>query len=565
MAEIRPYSFKTPRPELESVQPSISSDKTIAFSTLRFLVVDSVPNMRAATCAQLGNFGAGKVDYASQAGDALNLIRGADYDVILSEYDLGNGFDGLYLFEEARRHGLLKASCVFMMVTAERRATRVIGAAELAPDAIVFKPYTGEMLYSKLLRAIRQKSRFRPIDEAILARDFLRAIHLCSTGIEIGDEDAPAFLRMKVHLLLRVGSWEEARDLCRETLAMADLAWARMALGKALYHLNGFDEARTVFQGVIAEHELVMEAYDWLARTQNACDDKVGALETLKNASARSPYVVGRQRDLGDLAWRQGDLATAESAMAETVRLARYSFGRDPADLGRLAEIQMARGDLANARRSTEEIRKEFRESPAAALADALDADIWLRLGEKQKAREALNQSLQRLARLPGPPPAEIGLLVANACMRQQQFDSGEKIAQTVLKNRHDDQSLRARVTDVFRSAGREERGQQLIEETAHQIASLNNDAVRLARAGDLAAAAEQFMKAVEDIPANALVLVNAANALLAFVNRHGWHDAYMRHAAEYLERSMNIDPDDGRTLQLAELYRRTCLRYGKS
>ena len=44
-----------------------------------------------------------------------------------------------------------------------------------------------------------------------------------------------------------------------------------------MHHLDGFEEARTVFQGVIAEHELVMEAYDWLARTQRAGGDAGGA------------------------------------------------------------------------------------------------------------------------------------------------------------------------------------------------------------------------------------------------------------------------------------------------
>ncbi len=563
MAEIRPYSFLKPALVPELAPLPVPAGEVADLSALRFLVVDSMPTMRATTCAQLGNFGAGQIEYASHAGDALGMIRRDDYDVILSEYDLGTGFDGLYLFEEARRHGLLKASCVFMIITAERRAARVIGAAELAPDAIVLKPYTGQTLYSKLMRAIRAKARLRPIDEAILAHDFLLAIRLCQNRIDANDEDASALRRLKIHLLLRVGDWAVVRDLCRETLAQADLAWARMALGKALYHLNGFEEAQTVFQGVIAEHELVMEAYDWLARTQSALGDAADALETLQRAAVRSPYVVGRQRDLGELAWRNGDLAVAETAMAETVRLARYSFWRDAGDWGRLAEVQLARGDNAGARRSAAEIRKEFRESPAMALADALDADIWLKLGDKQKARQALDQSLQELAVLLTPPPADIGLAVASACMNQQRFEAGEKLVRTVLKNRHDDPALHVRVNDVFRRAGREEQGQRLIEETAQNIVTLNNEAVRLAQAGELAAAAEQFIKAVADMPANTQVLVNAANALLAFVNRQGWHDTYMRRAAEYLERAKEINPDNGRALQLAEIYRRTCQRYG--
>ncbi|SFN04907.1 CheY chemotaxis protein or a CheY-like REC (receiver) domain [Formivibrio citricus] len=566
MAEIRPYSFIKPAPvpeaEAEPV-PAFSAGPDL--SRLSFLVIDSVTDMRVATCSMLNEFGAGNVDYAARSGDALGMLRRKEYDVVLSEYDLGHGFDGLYLFEEARRHGILKASCVFMIVTAERRATRVIGAAELAPDAIVLKPYTGDMLYGKLVRAIRRKARLRPIDEAVLAHDFLRAIHLCEAEIEAGGDDATSFLRMKVHLLLRIGDWAAARDLCREVLAQADLPWARMALGKSLYHLGSHEEARTVFQGVIAEHELVMEAYDWLAKSQSAGGDGPGALETLRRAVARSPYVIGRQRDLGDVAWHNGDLATADAAISETVRLSRYSFWRDPGDYGRLAQVQIARGDTLGARRTATEIRREFKDAPAAAMADALDADIWLKHGDKIRARDALDQALHGLSTLLAPPPSEVGLVLAQACMNQQRFEVGEKIVRTVLKNRHDDAGLQGRVTTLFRQAGREEVASRLIEETNQDIVTLNNEAVRLAQSGELAAAAERFIKAVADMPANLMVLLNAINALLAFVNREGWHETYMRRAAEYLERVRELDQDNGRALQLAEIHRKTCQRFGRT
>ena len=562
MSEIRPYSFAKPEPTPDSI--SAVDWGGVDLSALKFLVVDSVPDMRAATCAQLTNFGAGQVSNAGRSIDALRLIRQHEFDVILSEYDLGNGFDGLYLFEEARRYSLLKASCVFIILTAERRATRVIGAAELAPDAIVLKPYTGETLYNKLSRALRRKARFRPIDEAILAHDFLLAIRLCESGIAANDEDAPAFLRMKVHLLMRVADWSTVRSVCRELLATSDWAWARMALGKAQFHLNGFEEANTVFQGVIAEHELVIEAYDWLARTQCAEGDIQSAQETLKRATARSPYVVARQRDLGAMAWRNGDLATAESAMAETVRLARFSFWRDPADFGRLAEVQLARGDTLSARRTAEAIRKEFKTPPAVALAAALDADIWFKQGDKQKAREALDQSLHELSLQLAPPSPEIGLQIAHACINQQRFESGEKIVRTVLKNQHEDMGLQARVLDIYRQAGREEQGVRMIEDTAQDIVTLNNEAVKLAQSGDLGAAAERFIQAVAEMPSNVQVLLNAVNALLACVNRDGRHDSYMRHIEEYLERVLAVDPNNGRALQLAEIHRRICLRYPK-
>lgn len=561
MAEIRPYSFI--RPAAEPEPDPIPAPAGVDLSTLAFLVVDSVPDMRTATSAQLSSFGATRIDHASRASDALVQIRQTEYDVILSEYDLGSGFDGLHLFEEARHHGLLKASCVFIIVTSERRATRVIGAAELAPDAIVLKPYTGELLYTRLNKALRRKSRFRPIDEAILAHDFLQAIRLCDQGIQAADEDAAAFLRMKVHLLLRIGDWSAVRDACREILVENNLAWARMALGKALYRLKGYAEAQTVFQGVIAEHELVLDAYDWLARTQSAQGDDLAALEVLKQAAQRSPFVINRQRDLGELAWRGGDLATAQLALEETVRLSRYSFWRDPVDQARLGQVQLAQGDLIAARKTAAELRKVFKDGAAGLLADTLDAEVWLRQGESKKARDVLDLALQSMAGMQEPPAPAIGLVLASACLHQQRSDVADQLIRTVLKNSHDDPAVQERVRDAYRRAGQEDKAQQLIAQVTQDIVSLNNEAVRMAQAGELGAAAEHFIKAVADMPANVLVLINAANALLACVNRDGWHETYMRQAWEYLTRIQEIDPDNGRALQLTEIHRRLAARLG--
>ena len=91
----------------------------------------------------------------------------------------------------------------------------------------------------------------------------------------------------------------------------------------------------------------------------------------------------------------------------------------------------------------------------------------------------------------------------------------------------------------------------------------LNNEAVHLAQAGDLTAAAERFLAAIEDMPNNLQVLLNTVNALLALVNQQGWHATYMQHATDLLARIATIDPASGRGLQLAEIYRKTKRRFG--
>ena len=534
-------------------------------ASLRVLVIDPVAEIRSTVGMTLGQYGTSHIDHASNSSEALASIHRIKYDLILCEYDLGKGQDGLFLFDEARRHDLLKPSCVFIVVTAERRAQKVLGAAELSPDTILLKPFTGEMLYSRILAALQKKVRFKLVDEAIIAHDFLNAIQLCAQAAKASNEYAGEFLRLKIHLLLRIGDWAGVREQCRQLLAEQDLPWAKMALGKALYQLKSHAEAMIVFKGIIAEHEHALEAYDWLARTYQALHDDQNAQATLQRAVAMSPYVVSRQRQLGEVALKSGDLATAENAMQETVRLSRFSFSRNPGDYGQLADIQISRGDISAARRTLTEVRKEFKDPQAGLLADALDADICIRQGDTDTAQKHLSSALIRLRQLEQPPALAVGLTLAKACFNQQQHASAENIVRNMLKNSHDDLSLAANITTLYQQQGLPEKAEQLIKENMAGIIALNNEAVRLARSGDLAGAAKRFILAATDMPDNLQVLLNTVNALLAYTNQHGWQPEWMQLSSNYLRRINELDPVNGRGLQLQEYFRKTKQRYGIS
>src|SRR5437773_1690504 len=101
-------------------QQARGSEYKNPYSNRLFLVIDNVPEMQRALSMTLTSFGAEKVEYAIRATDALGKLSKYDFDVVLCDYDLGNGYDGLYLFEEAKERNLIKQSCVFFIVTGER-------------------------------------------------------------------------------------------------------------------------------------------------------------------------------------------------------------------------------------------------------------------------------------------------------------------------------------------------------------------------------------------------------------------------------------------------------------
>ncbi|MGL6070800.1 response regulator, partial [Craterilacuibacter sp.] len=260
-----------------------------------FLVIDSVPEMQRALAMTLGSFGAERVEYASRGSDALAKLARYDFDVVLCDYDLGHGYDGLYLFEEARERNLLKQSCVFMIVTGERRSQRVISAAEMAPDEYLLKPFTGEELRLRLERAIRRREAFRVVDDSLMRFEYMAAVEACNRQIQDKGEFTLDFMRLKGSLSLKIGDWDSAKKLYVEVLRLKPLPWAKLGLGKALTGLKSYDEARLLFEEVLQDNDRVMEAYDWLAKLYLANHEGERAQASLQQATRLSPAVVRRQ------------------------------------------------------------------------------------------------------------------------------------------------------------------------------------------------------------------------------------------------------------------------------
>ncbi|MBK6742410.1 MAG: response regulator [Hydrogenophilales bacterium] len=133
------------------------------FSTLAVLVIDDHPGMRASLRMTLSNFGVTKTDMSQGAFDAVHRIKQRKYDVIVCDYNLGEGRDGQQLLEELRHSKLISLATVFLMVTAERTYEKVMSAVELAPDDYLIKPFTAEALQQRLNQVLKKKAAFAPV------------------------------------------------------------------------------------------------------------------------------------------------------------------------------------------------------------------------------------------------------------------------------------------------------------------------------------------------------------------------------------------------------------------
>ncbi|MBV1775694.1 response regulator [Burkholderiaceae bacterium DAT-1] len=537
---------------------------SIDYAQKRVLVVDAVQEMRTAMGNTLATLGINKVEYAHRATDAIATVRRADFDIIFCDYDLGSGYDGLHLLQELRLHNLLKPSVVFVMVTGERRGKLVMSAAEQAPDGYLLKPFTAEQVKHRLDKLLVRKREFQSLDQAMLRQDYFKALAECNDHLKSSSPYVLDYLKMKGNIALTIGDNQLAKTAFDAARELKDLPWVRIGLGKALFGLKQYDEARSLFQSVLAENNKVMEAYDWLARIYLAEHHADDAQQILSKAVDMSPAVVNRQKKLGDVALKNHDFSTAAKSFRDAITLSKNSFWRDAADYVSLSKAQIGNGDTEDALKTAAEVRREFRgDTRASMLATLVECKTFLAQGQTDRANATLDKARQLADESTGLPDHFV-LELAETCYQLDRDHLGKSLVQQILRNHHEDSDMLERINSMYEAVGREDEGQQVIEESARAIVAINNEAVRMAQSGNLEGAVEKFIHAVDEMPANVSVMLNAVNALLAYVGSKGWHQRYMTLAREYLDRVAALQPASVKYLKLKDAYAGTMKKFSK-
>lgn len=531
-------------------------DYSNPFAKKQFLVVDCVPEMQRAMSMTLQSFGAEKVEYAGKASDALVKLMRYDFDVVLCDYDLGSGSDGLYLYEEAKERNLLKQSCVFMIVSGERRAAKVLSAAELAPDGYLLKPFTGEELAKRLEVAMRRRDAFKVVDEALMSHDYMAAIDACSKKIGERNEFSLDFMKLKGSLSMKIGDYDSAHNLYQQVLKIKEIPWAKVGMAKSMAGLKKVEPAIGLFQQVIIENDRVMEAYDWLAKLYQDNHELDKAQQTLKRATELSPATIRRHQALAQVAEENGDLEQAKKAYATTLDLAKASWHRSPAHYATLARTQLASQDKAEAMKTLASLRRDYKHNPEGEwMADVVDSSIQNHSGNKAAAEKLLRSAEERMPQLTKLKEAD-RMEFARAAYGQGLHDMGDKVARELVRNNHDNEELLQKLSTMFDQVGRGDAGRELIASNVQGIVDLNNQAVREAQSGDHDKAIALFQKALQEMPDNVQLMLNLVNAIIAQSHRQGWHESHIRQAHELLQRVREMAPTNNKFQKLLQAWR---------
>ncbi|MBQ0958429.1 chemotaxis response regulator CheY [Ideonella sp. 4Y11] len=123
-------------------------------SDLKFLVVDDFSTMRRIVRGLLKEMGCNNVEEAEDGQVALNMLKNARFDFVVSDINMPN-MNGFELLKAIKADDGLKQLPV-LMVTAEARKEDIVLAAQSGAAGYIVKPFTKATLEEKVQKILQK-------------------------------------------------------------------------------------------------------------------------------------------------------------------------------------------------------------------------------------------------------------------------------------------------------------------------------------------------------------------------------------------------------------------------
>ena len=446
------------------------------------LIIEDYSVMRSAIKEMLYSLNAMDIVECRNAEEALVLLRKNPFDIVLCDYNLGPGKNGQHILEEIRHHKLLRFDAVFIMVNVEHDLSMVLSAMENKPDEYLTKPFTAQQLLLRLQRNAARKEFLASVEREIARENFSQAIQNCDKMLKYNTKNMHLqLLKLRAELAIRVNDYGTAKAIYEKILQQRDLLWAKQGLGKIYFFQEDYLRAADIFQELIEQQPMLMEAYDWLAKTLGKMGDHQEAVDILGTALALSPHAILRQKSLARLAERNGNLEVAEKAYQQTIKLGRYSVHKASADYAGLAKIQHQNHAEMEALKTIDDMRQEFIDDPEAQLrAAVLETQIYDHLDDDNLVKQAYERVKHFSEQLTGQIPRELCLDIIRACYICADSEKAGALMQELISGHLDDDQFMEDIKVMHQIHGSGNTADELIEMARRQLVEINNNGVAL-------------------------------------------------------------------------------------
>ena len=386
------------------------------FSKKKALLIEDMAEARIMQRKMLSDFGFTSIEIAMKAETAVELLRSHSFDVILSDYNLGNGKDGQQLLEEIRHSKLIPHTATYLMVTAETSIEMVMGAIEYQPDGYITKPFSQAVLQRRLSKLLETKERLLEVNLALDANNFNEAI-LAAKRVA---KKHPSLLgkceRIIGESFLEIKEYKKALSLFNKTLKNRKMPWALFGKAKTYFFMGELEKAEQSFRQLMLDNRFFVSAYDWLAKIQVKNNNLEEAQATLIEAVEKSPKNILRQMELGKISLLLNDYIAAEMAYRRAVFLAKYScyntaevYIKHLESLARISDSgPLLPRQKDNFESTLKKIHESFFDDPDnKAKTYSYEIDVYLADNDKSTAKQIFEAWLSEVKSGSATPPSK--------------------------------------------------------------------------------------------------------------------------------------------------------------
>lgn len=300
------------------------------YKNKRALVLDDFPNIRSMVKKMLETVGVNKVDTVATAEDAMTLCERNEYDIVLTDHNLGERKNGQQLLEEIRQKGLFRYSSIYIMITAETTRDKVYNAIENQPDTYLSKPFTSPELQKRLDAIMVARIDLALINAAADEGDVKRVIALCKERIAKKDRYIMVCQKMLGFFLCEDKQYDAAEHLYKQVLEERELTWALIGLGRVYLATEQLALAKELLSGLVTQKTHFLEVYDALSEVYQKEGDYFQAQKVLEQANYLAPDAVLRQLSMARYAEINGDFERAEKAYRYVIKAGYHSIYERP-------------------------------------------------------------------------------------------------------------------------------------------------------------------------------------------------------------------------------------------
>ncbi len=506
-------------------------------SKLHILLIDDFANYRSMLRSILLSCGAQYIDDVANAEEALVKLTKQTYDVILCDYNLGDGKNGQQLLEEVMHRRIIPYGTIYIMITAENTQGMVMAAVEYRPDGYLNKPFPKELLLKRLETLVQKKSIMKDIYKAYNKKDFSQALILADQKMTEHSKQALEIGKLKGEIALDANELDIAEQVYDKALSFRDFQWARIGKARVLIGRQDYEQAKQLLEGVIKENKNYIEAYDLLANILELQGKPEEVQKVLSTATHISPHTVSRQQHLAKVAIENDDYEVAEKSLKKAIIQGKHSCFGKIGDNMELVKIYAKSGKPKKVTQTLTTARAAYKKDKQALLhTQFVESMAQHKLGNESRAREifqtAINNMPDQLSQLPKD-------------FQDDLLSTTKELGETELAEAlEDDITNKTSTTSDTESNAKK-----------YHYLLLNGQGIRLYEADRIRESIELFEEAAQNLTDRISVNMNAAQALLFQYKATRKDKELLKKARHYLDISQKLDQSNEKYQKLENIY----------